>query len=80
MQLYELNANPANEWRQRCHLYEQTLTALEEEKLTAAQEQVATLRMSYPDDSAVIALEKRIDEALQQGDIQTTAIWQLPGK
>ena len=80
MQLYELNANPTNDWKQRCQRYEQTLTALEEEKLTAAREQVADLRTCYPDDGAVVALEKRIDEALQQGDIHTTAIWHLPGK
>jgi adenylate cyclase len=80
IELYELNANPTNDWKQRCQRYEQTLTALEEEKLTAAREQVADLRTCYPDDGAVVALEKRIDEAFQQGDTRTTAIWHLPGK
>ncbi len=80
IELYELTANPSDDWGHRCHRYEQALVALEENQLLSAQEQVTALRISFPDDGAVAELEKRIAEALQRDDHNGTAVWHLPGK
>ena len=80
IELFELSAEPPDDWQERCRRYEEALMALESNDVETAVGFVSALSRGFPDDLAVAALKQRTAEAAHQGDVGKTAIWNLPGK
>ncbi len=80
IEIFELAAEPPDDWQEHCNRYEETLVALEKNEVTTAAGLAAALVREFPDDLAAEALARRIAESTHQSDPGKTAIWRLPGK
>lgn len=81
--LYEIVAEAPPDWDEQIRRYDEVLCALESERVDDAVEAAARLRVDYPNDPAVRALESRAQQARQRhssGEVSDTSVWRLPGK
>lgn len=78
--LYEIQAMPPADWDGCCRGYHDALTALEREDHPQASRLAEQLAATYPNDAAVAALCKRIDDARHAAPAADASVWRLPGK
>jgi len=78
--LYEVVAQPAPDWKEHCRRYDAALHALEQENWSDALQSAKRLAGDYPQDTAAAALLKRVEAAERTSKLGDTSVWQLPGK
>ena len=78
--LHELKADACEEWRQLSHRYEAALTAFQENDLTGAARQLASLVYDHPDDSPSVVLLGRVVDALTQRKETIDPVWAMDSK
>ena len=78
--LYEIVAQPPNDWQQRCERYSEALEALEHENVEFAEKCAKQMSDEFDGDTAITMLAQRVQEAKRKGLKGDTSIWRLPGK
>jgi adenylate cyclase len=78
--LYEVVAQPAPDWKERCKRYDAALLALEQENWSDAVQSAKRMATDFPHDAAVAALLRRVEAAERTEQLGDTSVWQLPGK
>ena len=80
VELYEVQRNATNEWRELTRSYEEALNLFERQQFHRAVKILGAILNDYPHDGPSIVLLSRASKELVEPSVQFDPAWELPGK